>query len=222
MGERITSDAITDEYAKADDVYVAKTLVSFLPSSHGVLASTDLEQQPLTTAPDYRIFPRRTRTIDRSKATETVVGEVSSAFSSPFRARATPHSASHLHFDRWEGATRRELGSSQSTPLSIDWQAAQHLGLGTVVRTWNAPMYTRENAVGATVLTSFFFKTSAIGFSYFEHLVNNGDQQQLFGEVARITSFNTYLLNIGGYDRMLFEDMVDETIGLLRDLADSI
>ncbi|WYZ39629.1 hypothetical protein EsH8_III_001543 [Colletotrichum jinshuiense] len=62
----------------------------------------------------------------------------------------------------------------------------------------------------------------AIGFSYFEHLVNHGDQNQILGEVARITSLNQYLLSVGGYDRMLFEDMVDETIGLLRDLAQNI
>ncbi|KAF9875203.1 hypothetical protein CkaCkLH20_07469 [Colletotrichum karsti] len=62
----------------------------------------------------------------------------------------------------------------------------------------------------------------AIGFSYFEHLANNGDHDQILGEVARITSLNQYLLNVGGYDRMLFEDMVDETIALLRDLADNI
>ncbi|KAF6842567.1 peptidase C65 Otubain [Colletotrichum musicola] len=109
VGERITSDAITDEYAKADDVYVAKTI-------------------------------------------------------------NLPQTYSHFRPIQGDG--------------NCGWRA--------------------------------------IGFSYFEHLVNNGDQQQLFGEVARITSFNTYLLNIGGYDRMLFEDMVDETIGLLRDVADSI
>ncbi|OLN96633.1 Ubiquitin thioesterase OTUB1 [Colletotrichum chlorophyti] len=62
----------------------------------------------------------------------------------------------------------------------------------------------------------------AIGFSYFEHLVSNGDQHQILGEVARITSLNQYLLNVGGYDRMLFEDMVDETIDLLRELAQNI
>ncbi|OHE93002.1 peptidase C65 Otubain [Colletotrichum orchidophilum] len=62
----------------------------------------------------------------------------------------------------------------------------------------------------------------AIGFSYFEHLINNGDQHQILGEVARITSLNQYLLNVGGYDRMLFEDMVDETIGLLKDVAQHV
>ncbi|KAL4404847.1 peptidase C65 Otubain [Colletotrichum abscissum] len=62
----------------------------------------------------------------------------------------------------------------------------------------------------------------AIGFSYFEHLINNGDQHQILGEAARITSLNQYLLNVGGYDRMLFEDMVEETIGLLKDVAQNI
>ncbi|KAK6223504.1 ubiquitin thiolesterase [Colletotrichum tabaci] len=62
----------------------------------------------------------------------------------------------------------------------------------------------------------------AIGFSYFEHLVNNGDQHQILGEAARIQSLDQYLLRVGGYDRMLFEDMVEETIGLLKDLAQNI
>ncbi|GKT96627.1 ubiquitin thiolesterase [Colletotrichum tofieldiae] len=62
----------------------------------------------------------------------------------------------------------------------------------------------------------------AIGFSYFEHLVNNGDQHQILGEAARIQSLDQYLLRVGGYDRMLFEDMVEETITLLKDLAQNI
>ncbi|KAL0937114.1 Ubiquitin thioesterase OTUB1 [Colletotrichum truncatum] len=109
VGDKITSDAITDEYAKADDIYVAKTI-------------------------------------------------------------ALPQTYSHYRPIQGDG--------------NCGWRA--------------------------------------IGFSYFEQLVNNGDQQQILGEVARITSLNQYLLNVGGYDRMLFEDMVDETIALLRDLAQNI
>ncbi|KAF4814307.1 Ubiquitin thioesterase OTUB1 [Colletotrichum tropicale] len=108
VGDKITSDAITDEYAKADDVYVAKTI-------------------------------------------------------------ALPQTYSHYRPIQGDG--------------NCGWRA--------------------------------------VGFSYFEHLANNGDQDQILGEIARITSLNQYLLNIGGYDRMLFEDMVDETIALLRDLANS-
>ncbi|KAK2033838.1 cysteine proteinase [Colletotrichum zoysiae] len=62
----------------------------------------------------------------------------------------------------------------------------------------------------------------AIGFSYFEHLVNNGDQHQILGEAARIQSLDQYLLRVGGYDRMLFEDMVEETIALLKELAHNV
>ncbi|KAK2006773.1 cysteine proteinase [Colletotrichum eremochloae] len=62
----------------------------------------------------------------------------------------------------------------------------------------------------------------AIGFSYFEHLVNNGDQHQILAEAARIQSLDQYLLSVGGYDRMLFEDMVEETIALLKDLAQNV
>ncbi|KAJ0305455.1 hypothetical protein COL516b_005149 [Colletotrichum fioriniae] len=122
VGDKITSDAITDEYAKADEIYIAKTICfwSFLHS---------------------RTFLRHILTIALFKATEIAVGE---------------------------------------------------------------------------------YAFLAIGFSYFEHLINNGDQHQILGEAARITSLNQYLLNVGGYDRMLFEDMVEETIGLLKDVAQNI
>ncbi|EFQ32548.1 peptidase C65 Otubain [Colletotrichum graminicola M1.001] len=62
----------------------------------------------------------------------------------------------------------------------------------------------------------------AIGFSYFEHLVNNGDQHEILGEAARIQSLDQYLLRVGGYDKMLFEDMVEETIALLKELAQNV
>ncbi|TDZ74957.1 Ubiquitin thioesterase OTUB1 [Colletotrichum trifolii] len=115
VGNKITSDAITDEYAKADDIYVAKTIVSIL-------------------------------------------------------VIACAHTYSHYRPIQGDG--------------NCGWRA--------------------------------------IGFSYFEHLVNNGDQSQIHGEIARITSLNQYLLTVGGYDQMLFEDMVEETITLLKDLAQRI
>jgi ubiquitin thioesterase protein OTUB1 len=57
----------------------------------------------------------------------------------------------------------------------------------------------------------------AIGFSYYEKLVEMGDQMQIEGEVARLTSFNQVFENVGGYTYI--EDWADEAIGLLRDLA---
>jgi ubiquitin thioesterase protein OTUB1 len=39
--------------------------------------------------------------------------------------------------------------------------------------------------------------------------------------VARITSLNQFLARVGGYDVTLFEDMLDTTINLLKDLAEN-
>jgi ubiquitin thioesterase protein OTUB1 len=38
-------------------------------------------------------------------------------------------------------------------------------------------------------------------------------------EVARMTSLNNFLTTVGGFQEWVFEDMVDETIGLLKELA---
>ncbi|KJZ69069.1 hypothetical protein HIM_11538 [Hirsutella minnesotensis 3608] len=60
----------------------------------------------------------------------------------------------------------------------------------------------------------------AIGFSYFEKLVESGDQGKIEGEVARLISLNHMLSTVGGYT--YFEDWVDEMTGLLRDLAANV
>ncbi|CAI0655343.1 unnamed protein product, partial [Colletotrichum noveboracense] len=186
VGDKITSDAITDEYAKADDVYVAKTIVSLDPTLPAPLPRPKHPGHCLTSAlvaAHSRLFLRRILTTDPSKATETAAGEVShpSPSNRSVHHQPTPHS---------------QLESSHQLSR-YDSSEAHHDSSLTVSAT-------------------------AVGFSYFEHLANNGDQDQILGEIARITSLNQYLLNIGGYDRMLFEDMVDETIALLRDLANSI
>ncbi|KAM3438832.1 hypothetical protein MY4824_001791 [Beauveria thailandica] len=54
----------------------------------------------------------------------------------------------------------------------------------------------------------------AIGFSYFEKLVEAGDADQVEGEAARLMSMNHFL---GGYN--FFEDLAEQAIGLLRELA---
>jgi ubiquitin thioesterase protein OTUB1 len=41
-------------------------------------------------------------------------------------------------------------------------------------------------------------------------------------EIARLTSLNNLLTTVGGFQEWLFEDMVDETINLLRGLADAL
>lgn len=60
----------------------------------------------------------------------------------------------------------------------------------------------------------------AIGFSYFEKLVDAADTDQVAGEVARLTSMNPLLASVGGYD--YYEDWADEYIGLLRELTDCV
>ncbi|KAF4962988.1 hypothetical protein FZEAL_10963, partial [Fusarium zealandicum] len=60
----------------------------------------------------------------------------------------------------------------------------------------------------------------AIGFSYFEKLIESGDQAKVEGEVARLLSMSQMLATVGGYS--YFEDWADEMIGLLRDVAQNI
>ncbi|CAG8974807.1 hypothetical protein HYALB_00000420 [Hymenoscyphus albidus] len=62
----------------------------------------------------------------------------------------------------------------------------------------------------------------AAGFSYFETYVRTGNQAGLREEITRMTSLNNLITNIGGFEPWVFEDMVEETIGLLKDLADAL
>ncbi|KOS16607.1 Ubiquitin thioesterase OTUB1 [Escovopsis weberi] len=57
----------------------------------------------------------------------------------------------------------------------------------------------------------------AIGFSYYEKLIELGDQSRIEGEVARLMSLNHMLRRVGNYT--YFEDFADEAIGLLKELA---
>ncbi|KAH6871716.1 peptidase C65 Otubain-domain-containing protein [Thelonectria olida] len=57
----------------------------------------------------------------------------------------------------------------------------------------------------------------AIGFSYFEKLIETGDQNLVEGEVARLMSFKTMVRRIGGYE--YFDDWAEEMMGLLREIA---
>ncbi|KAF4979347.1 hypothetical protein FDECE_18075, partial [Fusarium decemcellulare] len=59
-----------------------------------------------------------------------------------------------------------------------------------------------------------------IGFSYFEKLVESGDQGKVEGEVARLLSMSQMIADVGGYS--YFEDFLDEMIGLLRDVAQNM
>ncbi|KAF4956933.1 hypothetical protein FSARC_11450 [Fusarium sarcochroum] len=60
----------------------------------------------------------------------------------------------------------------------------------------------------------------AIGFSYFEKLVESGDQAKIEGEVARLISMNHLLGTVGGY--AYYEDWADEMLDLLREVAQNV
>jgi ubiquitin thioesterase protein OTUB1 len=60
----------------------------------------------------------------------------------------------------------------------------------------------------------------AIGFSYFEKLIEAGDQAQIDNEVSRLLNLNQTLATVGGYD--YFEDFADETIDLLREVSQNM
>ncbi|KAI9784256.1 MAG: hypothetical protein M1816_000928 [Peltula sp. TS41687] len=58
----------------------------------------------------------------------------------------------------------------------------------------------------------------ALAFGYFETLIRNGGRSRILEEQTRLKSLNN-LLNRVGFDKDLYEDFVDETFHLLRELA---
>ncbi|KAI1104046.1 cysteine proteinase [Jackrogersella minutella] len=62
----------------------------------------------------------------------------------------------------------------------------------------------------------------AIAFAYFEVLAQRRDMTQIQGELARLTSMNSYIENVGGHSPWLFEDMVSETIDLFNAITTTI
>ncbi|KAI0008176.1 cysteine proteinase [Xylariaceae sp. FL0662B] len=62
----------------------------------------------------------------------------------------------------------------------------------------------------------------AIAFAYFETLVQYGDINQLQGELARLTSLNNFIQNVGGHSRWLFEDIVTETFDLFNEIITAL
>ncbi|WZH40645.1 peptidase C65 Otubain-domain-containing protein [Fusarium acuminatum] len=61
---------------------------------------------------------------------------------------------------------------------------------------------------------------SPIGFSYFEKLVESGDQAKIESEVARLMSMNHLLSTVGNYQ--YYEDWADEMLDLLREVAQNM
>lgn len=60
----------------------------------------------------------------------------------------------------------------------------------------------------------------AIGFSYFEKLIEMADRDAIQAETARLISYNQMLATVGGYN--FFEDWSDEMMRLMRDLSDLV
>ncbi|KAF9770866.1 hypothetical protein IL306_011520 [Fusarium sp. DS 682] len=60
----------------------------------------------------------------------------------------------------------------------------------------------------------------AIGFSYFEKLVESGDQAKIEGEVARLLSMNHLLGSVGNYP--FYDDWSDEMFDFLREVAQNV
>ncbi|KAL5345003.1 hypothetical protein ACLOAV_009956 [Pseudogymnoascus australis] len=62
----------------------------------------------------------------------------------------------------------------------------------------------------------------AIGYSYFETLQKLGSKDQLEEETARMMSLSSFIETWCGYQGWLFEDMREEVLNLLRDLAATV
>ncbi|KAI9670718.1 MAG: hypothetical protein M1817_003828 [Caeruleum heppii] len=61
----------------------------------------------------------------------------------------------------------------------------------------------------------------AVAFSYFETLLRLGDKHRILDEETRLKSLNN-LLSSFGYEEHLYEDFVEETVTLLKLLANSV
>ncbi|KAG8674210.1 hypothetical protein FPOAC1_000173 [Fusarium poae] len=60
----------------------------------------------------------------------------------------------------------------------------------------------------------------AIGFSYFEKLIESGDQAKIEGEVARLMSMNPLLTTVGNYP--YWEEMAEVMLDHLREVAQNV
>jgi len=62
----------------------------------------------------------------------------------------------------------------------------------------------------------------AAAFAYFETLFQQGNKAQVEEEIARMMSLNNFLTTVGGFEAWLFEDMAEESINMLKDIASSM
>ncbi|KAH8897568.1 cysteine proteinase, partial [Thozetella sp. PMI_491] len=59
----------------------------------------------------------------------------------------------------------------------------------------------------------------AIAFGYFETLVRHNNQALIRAEVERLVGLNDFIKNVGGIDPYIYEDMVEETFTLLKNIS---
>lgn len=62
----------------------------------------------------------------------------------------------------------------------------------------------------------------AIGFCYFELLIQQGSRELIEGESLRLSQLNDYLYNTGGYSPDMFMDFLDTTFQLFQDISEYI
>lgn len=63
-------------------------------------------------------------------------------------------------------------------------------------------------------------RPTAIGFSYFETLINGGNRAQVEAEKQRVVALNSYIETVGAVSMYLFQDMADETMELFQRILD--
>ena len=63
-------------------------------------------------------------------------------------------------------------------------------------------------------------RPTAIGFAYFETLINGGNKAQVEAEKQRILALNSYIETVGGVEMYLFQDMAEEMIFLFQRILD--
>jgi ubiquitin thioesterase protein OTUB1 len=68
------------------------------------------------------------------------------------------------------------------------------------------------------LLTELF--STAIGFSYFEKLIDTGDRSKVENEATRLLDMNPMLGEVGGYD--YYEDWAEDFVELLHEVANNI
>lgn len=63
---------------------------------------------------------------------------------------------------------------------------------------------------------------AAVGFCYFELLIEQGSRELVEGEKLRLSQLNDYLFNTGGYSPDMFMEFLETTFQLFQDISDNL